>query len=294
MTTIGSETIDMDLLWDYTDPPGSEVRFRELLGQITSTGTDDQIAELLTQLARSQGLQRHFDEANATLDRAQATLANDKSRARIRLLLERGRVLNSSGSPEESKPFFVEALDLATTLGEDGLAVDAAHMMGIVEPPEKQLAWNVRAIGMAEASYQPSGRKWLGSLYNNTGWSYHGLGQYDQALDFFQRGLQLRRASGEEKPRRIAAWTVARCLRSMGKTEEALELQRQNLKDAADAGDSDGFIQEELGECLLALGRPDEARPYFAQAHQQLSQDVWLQANEPERLARLRGLGSPI
>jgi hypothetical protein len=55
-------------------------------------------------------------------------------------------------------------------------------------------------------------------------------------------------------------------------------------------GASDGFVFEELGECLLALGRADEARPYFAQAYAELSQDEWLADNEPARLERLKAL----
>ena len=42
---------------------------------------------------------------------------------------------------------------------------------------------------------------------------------------------------------------------------------------------------------LLALDRPDETRPYFAQAYAKLSQDAWLTATEPARLERLKCLG---
>jgi len=41
---------------------------------------------------------------------------------------------------------------------------------------------------------------------------------------------------------------------------------------------------------LLLLNRAEEARPYFAKAHEVLLQDEWLRDKEPERLARLRGL----
>lgn len=43
-------------------------------------------------------------------------------------------------------------------------------------------------------------------------------------------------------------------------------------------GEASGFTFEEIGECLLALGRADEARPYFAQACAALSNDAWLAA----------------
>ena len=58
-------------------------------------------------------------------------------------------------------------------------------------------------------------------------------------------------------------------------------------------GIPDGYNHEEIGECLLALGRPDEARPHFARAYEILSKDAWLADGEPERLKRLAELGRP-
>ena len=50
-------------------------------------------------------------------------------------------------------------------------------------------------------------------------------------------------------------------------------------------------MDEELGECLLGLGRAADARPHFTLAYARLSQDPWLAEREPERLARLQRLG---
>ena len=50
------------------------------------------------------------------------------------------------------------------------------------------------------------------------------------------------------------------------------------------------YVFEELGECLLALGRVSESRPWFAKAHTELSKDAWLTANEKPRLDRLATL----
>jgi len=51
--------------------------------------------------SRTQGLQRDFAAAHQTLDAVQSELTDDLCRARVRYLLERGRVFNSSGRPEE-------------------------------------------------------------------------------------------------------------------------------------------------------------------------------------------------
>jgi hypothetical protein len=104
-----------------------------------------------------------------TLDEAEALLPGNAPVARVRYLLERGRTFNSSKAPEKAKPLFQEAWDLARKEGLDFYAVDAAHMMGIVEAPDR--AWNEKALEAAERSRDSKARKWLGALYNNMGWS---------------------------------------------------------------------------------------------------------------------------
>ena len=54
--------------------------------------------------------------------------------------------------------------------------------------------------------------------------------------------------------------------------------------------DQDGYIFEEIGECLFELDRADEAKVYFGLAYGLLSKDEWLKSNEPERLERLKYL----
>jgi tetratricopeptide (TPR) repeat protein len=281
---------DFDALWDYSHPDKSEEKFRETVLQIP----EDHPAhlELLTQIARAQGLQRKFDKAHQTLDQVEKRLREYPSRAKIRYLLERGRVFNSSRKPERARPFFEQALDVAKQLAEDFYAVDAIHMLAIVAPPKQALNLNLDAIKFAESSEQERARSWLGSLYNNTGWSYHDLGDYATALEIFQKGETWRRSEGQTKEARIAAWTVARTLRSLNRIEEALSKQMTLKDEFESSGESEGYVLEEIGECLLSLHRLDEARPYFAKAYDILSKDVWLVEQEPDRLKRLEELGA--
>ena len=281
---------DFDALWDYSHPAHTEARFRETILQIPEE--EPAHLELLTQIARTQGLQRKFDRAHQTLDQVERRLNEYPSRAKVRYLLERGRVFNSSGKSEQARPYFEQALDLARQLSEDFYAVDAIHMLALVAPPEESLALNVEAINMAEASSQEKAQNWLGSLYNNTGWSYHDLGEYAAALEIFEKGEAWQRAKGRVSQARIATWTVGRALRSLNRVEEALSKQLA-LKDEMDAAgdEEDGYLSEEIGECLLALNRPKEARPYFARSYTVLSQDSWLVEHEPDRLNRLKELG---
>jgi tetratricopeptide (TPR) repeat protein len=284
--------INFDTLWDYQNPDKTESRFRELLPLARQSSDTGYLAELLTQIARCQGLQRHFESAHATLDEVKALLPEATPRAHVRYLLERGRAYNTAGETDTARDNFRAAWHLAVEHGEDGFAVDAAHMMAIVEPGTAGLDWNLAALELCERSEDPSAQKWKGSLLNNIGWSYHELGRFEEALDSFQRGLEWQQSAGKAREARIAAWTVARTLRSLGRAEEALAIQLENLSRIRETGDSDGFVEEEIAECLLALGRADEARPHFARACETLSKDPWLSADEPERLERLKKLGS--
>jgi tetratricopeptide (TPR) repeat protein len=281
---------EIDKFWDYDQPADSERRFRGLLPSVAA-GSSAHVA-LLTQVARAQGLQRNFEGAHATLDEAQSLLGEGMHRARARYLLERGRALNSGGQAEQARPRFREAWEIAAAAGEDFYAVDAAHMLGICETPEQQMAWNRTAMALAERTADARARGWLGPLYNNMGWTLHDQGDYTGALELFEKGEDFRAAQGQAKELLIARWCVARCLRSLGRVEEALARQQQLWAAHQAAGTQDGYVLEELGECLLALGRGDEARPYFGQAYGALAQDPWLRANEAARLERLRTLGA--
>jgi len=217
--------IDFDSLWDYAKPDETERKFREVL---TTLSQDDPFSlELLTQIARAQGLQRKFDEAHNTLDIVEKKLNNDASRAKVRYLLERGRASNSSGNAAQACPLFEQAEEMANRLSEDFYAVDAVHMLAIISPPSQSLTLNLRAIKLAESSGQEKARNWLGSLYNNTGWSYHDLGEYESALEMFQKAEAWYGSKGRVNERRIATWTLARTLRSMNRVEEALSHQME-------------------------------------------------------------------
>ena len=54
---------DFDALWDYEQPAKTEVAFRALLSQAEASGNPSYYIELLTQIARTQGLQRDFAAA---------------------------------------------------------------------------------------------------------------------------------------------------------------------------------------------------------------------------------------
>lgn len=285
--------VDFQTLWDFADAEKTEANFRELMSQPGALDHPSYRDELLTQIARAEGLQRKFDDAHRTLDQVENHLDGQPATVRVRYLLERGRVLNSSGSTDDARPLFLDAWELARESSLDGLAVDAAHMLAIVERGDKARHWNEVALDHAERSSSPAARNWLGSLYNNLGWTYHDQGDFEKALELFQRALAWREQQDDPVATRTARWSVARAMRSLGQVEAALVHQQGLLAELQDAGETDGFVFEELAECHLILHNERQARPFFQLAYDELSKDNWLVENEPSRLLRIGELSEP-
>ena len=282
---------DFNTLWDYERPAETEARFRDLLPAAQASGDRDYYLQLLTQVGRAQGLQRKYDAAHATLDHVRELMTPDLATVRVRYLLERGRCFNDTRNRDRARASFLEAWEVARAHRLDGYAVDAAHMMGIIEPDDEALAWNERAMAHADGSADPAARRWLASLQNNIGWTYYGMGRYADALRVFESAVALRREQGKPGPIRIARYAVAKTHRAMGRIDQALAEQQALLRECELAREPDGYVHEEIGECLLALGSDPEAQPHFARAYELLSKDPWLADQERGRLERMRELG---
>jgi tetratricopeptide (TPR) repeat protein len=282
---VKQELPDFDKMWDYSDPAATEKKFHVLMPAAERAGDVSYRAQLLTQIARTQGLQDRFDDAHATLDSVEKMLNNDVQLARVRCLLERGRVFNSSGHPDTAMPLFEHAWKLAERDDQWRYAIDAVHMLGIAAPtPREQIAWNLRAIEMVDQ--HPDQKRWLHALYNNLGESCAKAGEYAQALDAFER---LAAINGTDM---YTMKDQARMLRLMGKIDRATAIVRPIHERLEAEGKPDGWISEEYAECLLAAGRADEATPHFKTAYALLKDDAWVLKNEPAKLDRLRGLAS--
>jgi tetratricopeptide (TPR) repeat protein len=285
----GADVAAFDDLWNYDDPAATESVFRKLLPRVAALPDPSTALQLRTQIARTLGLQKKYGEAGALLDEVEQALPAAAPIVRIRYLLERGRLTSTSGDPAAARPLFEEAWEMGPGIGLDRFVVDAAHMVAIVAPEESRV-WNERAMELAGRSSDPGARRWRGSLLNNLGWTCHDAGDYARALERFEEALVVRREQGQEPNIRAAQWCVARCLRSLGRLEEALAGQRSLEADAGEEG-PDGYVLEEIAECLLAQGQDDDARPYFRRAFAALSEDSWLPESEPARLERIGRLG---
>ncbi|MHB8495368.1 MAG: tetratricopeptide repeat protein [Casimicrobiaceae bacterium] len=298
MTALASPSADyseiLDRQWDFDAPGTSEGRFRA--EQARQTAGSREALEAWTQVARALGLQRKFAEADRVLDAVEPSLVRAPARVRVRYLLERGRVRNSSGDRTAAVPLFEAALAAS---GDDHLPgagyyrIDALHMLGIAAPADVALAWNLRALDEAEKANDARSRGWRASLLNNLGWTMHERGDYARALAYWQRALALREAKGDVEKTRIARWMVARGLRSLGRLDEAETMQRALASELDAAGAPDGYVFEELAEIAVARGDPRAAQPWAAKAYALLGKDEDLRANESARLERLARLAHP-
>jgi tetratricopeptide (TPR) repeat protein len=221
----------LDALWDFGAPAESELRFR------TAAESSADRDELMTQAARALGLQDRFDEGHALLE----AIDSDTPVVRARVALERGRLHRSAGDTEASVPYFELA---ATTAGEVGLTflqVDAWHMLAMADPSNAD-AHTAAAIGIADSATDDRTRRWGIALHNNLGWHLHDSGELESALAEFELALGASRAYGSADQIHIARWSVARCLRSLGRLDEACVIQQE----LDDSDPPDEYVEEEL------------------------------------------------
>jgi tetratricopeptide (TPR) repeat protein len=181
------------------------------------------------------------------------SLAGSSDVASARIDLERGRKLRSSGDGPAAVPLFEAAFERARTSRQWFLAADAAHMAAIADEPAA-VKWTERGLELAVV--EPAAAYWEGPLLNNLGWHYYERGEYESALDAFERALVAR----ERDPDRpveieIARYAVGKTLRALGRAEEAAALLEQCIANS----EPDFYFHDELAEIYKVLGRNDEA-----------------------------------
>jgi tetratricopeptide (TPR) repeat protein len=248
----------------------SERRFR---ASLEDEQTEAGRAALFTQLARIEGLRGDFAAGERLLAMAEAL-----GGAESWVLIERGRLLRSSGDGPSALPLFEAAFEKARAADDGFLAGDAAHMAALVGDIE---AWTARGI---ELTIDDPGRYWLAPLLNNVGWSRYEAGDFDRALDAFKEALAVRSEDPQEPhEREIARYAVGKALRGLGRIDEATGELELAVAWATEAGIETPYFHEELAECYAAAGRMEEARVQAERALEQFQEDEAASA----RLGRL-------
>jgi tetratricopeptide (TPR) repeat protein len=190
--------------WDFDDLDATEARFRDLR------------AEVLTQLARVQGLREDYESGERLLDE----VTEQSPRVRIRVDLERGRLRRSADDKAAALPFFERAFAAAVTAGEAWLAGDAAHMAALAAPDRDAFAaWTDRGLELARGSEVAA--YWEGPLLNNLGWEHFEAEEYERALELFEQALAVReRDPGNAAAIEHAREAVADARKALGRDRE--------------------------------------------------------------------------
>lgn len=231
---------DLDALWDFEDPSGSEERLRAAAEHATG---DDRLV-LLTQVGRALGLQERFEEARAVL--ADPELDSGRSEVAVRRVLEQGRLQRSSGDPRGARPLFVQAALAAGAAGLDAIQVDALHMVALVGPPAEQVALTEEALALAHSSTAADARAWVPSLLHNLGMVHADAEHWPLALACFEEALAARESLDDDARTRVARWMVAWVLRHLDRRDEALTIQEALRAELTSLGQEDPYVDEEL------------------------------------------------
>lgn len=253
--------VDVDALWNFSNPAASEQVFRAALG----TARADDALILRSQIARTYSLRGQYDEAHRELDALQPALLSAGAEARVRALLERGRTWRSSGQAQRAQPLFQQAFDLADQTRLQALAGDALHMLALSAGPlDERIRWNRRTADYALASDDPKARYWAGPALNNLGSDLRDAKRLPESLQAFQEALQAFERMGRAPAVRVARWQVAHVLRLLGRHDEALAGQLALERDNEAAGAPDGFVFDELAVLHDSLGDAARAQHYRA------------------------------
>jgi tetratricopeptide (TPR) repeat protein len=194
----------LDHLWDFENPAQSEERIRAACADPSYDA--DERAELATQLGRAIGLQGRYEEADALLD----SIDGDEPTVAVRVLLERGRLLNSGGHAQMAVPLFEQAAELADHLSEEFLAVDALHMLAIADSAHTEI-WTRSALEYASTVHDLRTKRWMVALHNNLGRTLHEAGRCAEAMVEFQLAEQWAERVGTPQQQEAARSALANC-----------------------------------------------------------------------------------
>lgn len=229
-------------LWDFQD---FELSDRNLRAQLEREPDDAGRAEVLTQLARLEGVRGHFDVGDRLLDEAEE-LAGESEVVAVRVALERGRLRLSGGNRSAARPLFVTAFERALVAGESYIAGDAAHMAAIADEDVRD--WTARGLELAERD--PAAAYWRGTLLHNLGWWHQERGEHAKALIAFEGALAAReREPAHEFLIEFAHHALAVALRALGRNDEALA----HAEHAVAWADRTGTSAPDFRETLASL-----------------------------------------
>lgn len=234
-------------------------------------GDSSVLTEAVAMIGRTYLITGKLAECDLLLKRAKRTADPDSPLGWSRYLGVRGRFEWQENRLEDARQTFNEMYDYCLTKGLHERAIDATHMMAIVEDLEGQVRWGLKGIKAAEKGQVT---QWLGPLWNNLGATYEDLENYDKALEAYKKAREYHYEHGDETNRLIADWAVGHAYRLKGDYRQARKWLEPLLQWSEQIGNHEffGWTNRELGLMELDNGKYMRAVEYLVQAKNGLKQ----------------------
>ncbi len=172
---------------------------------------------ILTQIARAQGLQRRFADAQATLDQVRMRPdSNDTGSARSAISSNKAESITHRGVMRKRCGWFQDAFTAANAQQQDFYGIDALHMLAIADVPERQCIGIYKQWHSLNNPPIPARRTGKDRCTTTLGGSYFEEGEYSQALTSFEPPYNGASSRAKSVRYLIARWCVARTLRALG------------------------------------------------------------------------------
>jgi len=241
----------LDRMWDFSDPSATADRFRA--ASVDESAPMGVRAVMATQLARALGLLGSGEEANRILDVVETELEESDAELRARVAIERGRLIAAGPAPAAAVPGLTLGVREAARAGSAFLVLDALHLLALHDAGHEE-EWAAEGFDVLDGQRDPRVLRWGIALHHNLGWTKHDQGRVEAALAEFERAVEIADQHGSAEQRQVTRWSVARCLRTLGRTEEALAMQRTLVELRPD----DAYVLAEI-ELLTAVAPTIEA-----------------------------------
>ncbi|XP_078372830.1 uncharacterized protein LOC144656485 isoform X2 [Oculina patagonica] len=108
----------------------------------------------------------------------------------------------------------------------------------------------------------------VGACYNNIGAAYHALSRNSEAIEYFEKTVDIMRKLGHRKLEGIAHQSLGLCYQALGQYRKAIEHQEMAMDSLKETGDrmAQGRSFSVLGQIYYAIGQYKSAIKFFESA----------------------------
>ena len=177
-------------------------------------------------------------------------------------LIDLGNVTEDRGQHEPALKLYKESLQLQRDLADESKQAmcldDIANVYFAKGEYEDARTYYQQALQLREKLKAPE----LADTLGNLGETANKMGQFDQALTFYMRALDLQRAAGDSHNAAIQSYRLGTVFEYQGRLGAALKAKQEALKTFRELKDRSAWMAEILagnGEALMEVGRAADA-----------------------------------